>query len=621
MNWRARRDTTLGASCAPAWWQIAVAILISVATLSATCQPAVALIGAAGQELAESDLFLQAGGGHAQGPVSALPGSFNLNNLMGANRFYNDGFTGTNAVIANIEAGYIWNAHETLTHTSLIPVSSGATGQFDRHATWVGMVLGGRLGGANPGEYQRGMAPNAQLDSGAITTNWPTTSPYPRYTTSFFLDYFGISLYGPYQKAFDTGVPTNTGLRPADVINSSWAGFSSSSDLAGIDNASGKLDAMINEHPRTLLTFAAGNTVPSGVGPNRVLSPGSAYNHLTVAALGPNGGAYDLPSYFTNGGPNDYYDPVRGTVSAARQVVDIAAPGENFATAYYGGQTGGNGPSVFGPVVDPAGGPDWYSKNVNGTSFAAPTVAGGAALLYDAAYALLGATPDARDSRVMKAVLMNSAVKTQGWNNGQTASGFGGVLTTRGLDDRVGAGRMDLSRAFDQFLSGTKDVAGTLQGPMGFVDPLGWDFGQVGQGITNDYLIANPLQAGSRFTATLTWFRDRTTNDTVNSYSYTDASFDNLDLELWSTIAGVPVNLVSASNGRYNNTEHFKFAIPATGDYMLRVRWTEEMFDSVSDLNFEQYGLAWSTGVPEPTALVLLLVGMPSLLLSRRRTA
>ena len=167
------------------------------------------------------------------------------------------------------------------------------------------------------------------------------------------------------------------------------------------------------------------------------------------------------PAIFTNGGPNDYYDPVNGTVSAVRQVVDIAAPGENFSTAYYGGQTGGNGPGVFGPANGPAGGPDWYSRNVNGTSFAAPTVAGGAALLYDAAYAVLGSTPDARDSRVMKAVLMNSADKTLGWNNGQTANpnGFGGVLTTRGLDNRVGAGRMDLNRAFDQLLSGTTDVA------------------------------------------------------------------------------------------------------------------------------------------------------------------
>ena len=110
------------------------------------------------------------------------------------------------------------------------------------------------------------------------------------------------------------------------------------------------------------------------------------------------------------------------------------------------------------------------------------------------------------------------------------------MLTTRGLDNRVGAGRMDLNRAYDQLLSGTTDVLGTTQGSMGNVSSLGWDFGQVGQGVTNDYLITAPLQTGKMFTATLTWFRDR---HMVGTTSFTDASYDNLDLELWNTLGGV----------------------------------------------------------------------------------
>ncbi len=175
---------------------------------------------------------------------------------------------------------------------------------------------------------------------------------------------------------------------------------------------------------------------------------------------------------------------------------------------------------------------------------------------------------------------------------------------------------MDLNRAFDQLLSGTTDVPGTTQGSMGNVLSTGWDFGQVNQGTANDYLFAS-LNTGDTFTATLTWFRDRFT---IGSTSYQDGSFDNLDLELWSAAGGVAANLISASNSRYNNTEHFTFAIPNAGEYMLRVRWTEEMFDFIGDLNFEQYGLAWSTtAVPEPAALVLALFGLPCLLCSRRR--
>jgi hypothetical protein len=602
------RDTPRGARHAPVPPRIAVTIILAAAALAAS-RSSVAQSG--GHGLAHANVFL----------LNPLPspqpgqfvGTYNLNALLGADRFYNAGFTGTNAVMANIEAGYIWTGHESLTQVGLIP-TSGAAGQFDRHATWVGMVMGGRPAGATPGNYQRGMAPDAQLASGAIATSWPNTGAF---TTSFFLDFFGLSTYGPYRAAFISGVPAGAGLRAADVISSSWVAGSGSSELAGFDNLSGTLDALINENPRTLLTWAAGNTLAGGEGPNRVPAAASAYNNMAVAALGPNGGAFDLPSYFTNGGPNDYYDPFNGTVPAVRQVVDIAAPGENFGSAYYGGQTGGN------PVgsADPAGGPNYYSRNINGTSFATPTVAGGAALLYDAAYAVLAATPDARDSRVIKAVLMNSAVKTQGWNNGQTANpnGLGGVLTTRGLDNRVGAGRMDLNHAYDQLLSGTKNVPGLIQGLEGTVKPIGWDFGQVGQGITNDYIISDALEAGSNFAATLTWFRDRQTSGRT---SYFEASFDNLDLEFWSASGGLPQSLISASNSRYNNTEHFSFSIPTTGQYMLRVRWVEELFDSVSDLNIEQYGLAWSaTSVPEPAALVLLLMAGPGALLRRSRRA
>jgi hypothetical protein len=552
---------------------------------------------AALQAPGSSDFYLESGYPNPTRLPGPFTGAVDANPLVGATRFYDAGYTGTRALMANIEAGYIWNGHETLSHVGLIP-TSGASGEFDRHATAVGMLMGGRLGGANPGEYQRGIAPDAQLYSGAIATSWAGT----RFTTSFFFDWNSVSTYGPYKAAF-TGISTPGGLRNADVINSSWAGNIGLFGTDGTDQLSSTLDALANANPHTLFVVAGGN---SGAGPNQVPSPASGYNNLTVAALTYDGGAYDLPSTFSSGGPDGYQDPLR-SVANSRQVIDIAAPGENFSTAYYGGQTGGNGPSLGGAADGPAGGPNYYTHSTSGTSFAAPTVAGGVALLYDASYANFSANPDARDARVMKAVLMNSAAKTKNWNNGQTpnTNGFGGVVTSQGLDNRVGAGRIDLNRAFDQLLSGTTDVPGTLPGLEGAVNPTGWDFGQVGQGVTNDYVINSVLQAGSIFNATLTWYRDR---QPVGDASFSDDSYDNLDLELYSAISGVPINLISASNSRYNDTEHFSFALPTTGQYVLRVRWTEELFDNVGDLNVEKYGLAWSTAaVPEPCAVVLLI--------------
>jgi hypothetical protein len=91
-----------------------------------------------------------------------------------------------------------------------------------------------------------------------------------------------------------------------------------------------------------------------------------------------------------------------------------------------------------------------------------------------------------------------------------------------------------------------------------------------------------------------------------------DDSYDDLNLELWSVVDGIPTSPVSESRSLYNESEHFSFAMPATGDYALRVRWFKEVFDRVADLDQEWYGLAWRTGpalqaatIPEPASLVL----------------
>jgi hypothetical protein len=551
-----------------------------------------------------ADLILESGLPNPSRGPGPVTGAAYSNQVVGATRFYSAGYTGTRAVMANIEAGYIWNGHETLGHVGLIPTTGTVLGEFDRHATVVGMIMGGRIGGASPGIYQQGLAPDAQLYSGAIATNWIGT----RFTTSFDFDWTNGQTYDPYRTAFSTGISTPGGLRTADVINSSWAGSTGFFGTAGVDQISQVLDGLANTNPHTLFVAAAGN---SGVGPNQVPTPGASYNVLTVASVAYDGGAFDIPSSFSSGGPNDYQDPIR-TVSGGRQVVDIAAPGENISGAYYGGETGGNRPQLGGvPNGDP-GGPNWYTNSTSGTSYSSPTVAGGVALLYDASYANFPTNSDARDARVMKAVVMNSAVKTLGWNNGQTPNpnGSGGVVTTQGLDNRVGTGRMDLNRAYDQLLSGTTDVPGTPAGFQGAVNPLGWDYGQVGQSVPNDYLINSLLQVGTTFTATLDWFRNRTS---PSGATWNDISYANLDLEIWKDVAGVPTTLISTSKSLYNDTEHFSFAIPATGQYTLRVLWNGEWFDTVGGLNITQYGLAWSgtASVPEPATIVLLISLIP----------
>jgi hypothetical protein len=550
--------------------------------------------------LGESGLYADSGFGQMQGPFT---GTVDVDSFIGAPRFYAAGYTGSRAVMANIEAGYVWTGHETLGHVGLIP-TNGALGESDRHATWVGMIMGGRPGGANPGPYQEGIAPDAQFFSGAIAPSWSGT----RYSATFSISNLG-AIFGPYRAAVQNGITGPGGTRTADVVNTSWV----TNNATGSDTYAGTTDALAFTNPRTLLVAAAGN--------NRVQvpSPASAFNDMTVAALDSLGGAFDTVADFSAAGPNDYFDPTNGVVFAARQMIDISAPGEEISTAYYGGETGGNRPSLGGAPAGLPGGPDYYSRAVAGTSVAAPIVTGAAALLYDAAYDVFPGMSDARDARVIKAVLKNAADKTVGWNNGQVAhpNGNGGVLTTKALDERAGTGRLNLDQAFDQFFAGTSDVAGTASGLVGTIEDIGWDFGQIVNGVTNDYVFDELLRGGSTFTATLDWFRHR---EQVGTTSFSDVSFQNLDLELWKAIGGVATALIAESKSVYNNSEHFSFTLPTTGEYLLRVRLTDELFDLTGDVNTALYGLAWSgVAIPEPATLVLLLATVPMLLFARSR--
>jgi hypothetical protein len=561
---------------------------------------------------ATSSIVAGASGGTTSGAFTGT----NVNTLLGADTFYAAGYDGTGSRVANIEAGHAWNGHEALAHATQItpvPYTSGGNllslNEVDRHATWASSMSAGRpTAGAN--EYQRGMAYNADLYSGAFAGQWSGT----RYALGF--TFFYTSLFDQYEKAVQGGL-TLGGPR-ADTVNSSWGG----SDPAGTNLDTIGLDGLAYVNPGSLMVYSAGN---SGPGNNTVGGPGSGFNGMAVAALGANP-TFDSPSSFSSGGLSNYSDPVNGTATNARVAVDIAAPGQQLGGAYYGGETGGNGttnsaliddgsvPPPSGSASLPAGGSDFYSRSIAGTSFSAPIVAGGAALLYDAAYDQFPANANARDARVMKAVLMNSADKTAGWNNGQAAhsNGNGGVVTTQSLDLRVGAGRMNLDQAFDQFLSGTTDVSGTAQGNLGSVQEIGWDYGLVQEGTFNDYYIQPQLVGGSTLTATLTWFRDRLlTNNGGGSYSASDRNFDDLDLQVYTVVAGTPTLLISESISAFNESEHLSFALPATAYYMLRVNFFGEIFDAFSLAPQEFYGLAWSAvAVPEPASAALLLMGL-----------
>ncbi|MCX5653728.1 MAG: S8 family serine peptidase, partial [Planctomycetota bacterium] len=391
-----------------------------------------------------------------------------INALVGAYALYDLGYYGTRARIANVEAGFVWGQHDVFAErdTTITQIKDpDAAGQYDFHATMVGHVLAGEAPFVNvdfggiiltykpaPGEHFTinnashtpldatlwyGIAPRATLASAAIATRWV------RDNTIEYGGEFAISpqtVYTAYQTAMATA--SIAGMK-ADVVNSSWGG----EDPAGVDSVTLLIDALAYAN-RTTVCLAAGNDS------TQVIGPASGYNSITVGALAYGSATYPYRTVadFSARGPNDYYDPKSGTViPRVRAAVDLVAPGDNLTVACYGGLTGGHNPAIgTDPTIyngQPSG--SVYFLSVSGTSLASPIVAGAAALLIDAGRAR-SMGPDAADGRVIKAVLMNSAAKTDGWDNGQHAvsspAGLGGMIlsTTQGLDYAAGAGRLDL---------------------------------------------------------------------------------------------------------------------------------------------------------------------------------
>lgn len=536
-----------------------------------------------------------------------------INEVIGANAFYEQGFGGQRVVIANIEAGTIWGGHESLqgrvTRTLTDPSITGTQlGQADWHATFVGHALAG----SGMYTYQDGIAPLSQLWTGAIATSW-SGAPSEQYTGSF--NTTEASFLYPYRTAMLTGV---NGVK-ANVINSSW-GFG---DPTGSAAETIAIDAMLKSSG-AIGVFAAGNSGPLG---NTVGGPGSGYNGITVGALTNTAQRpiYDTVADFSSRGWSDAYNPQTNVMlTNARATIDIVAPGDNLTMAFYGGMTGGH---VAGS--DPTGGSgQFYVSGMGGTSFSAPIVAGAAALMLDAGKGF--GIAEMTHPLVVKAALMAGASPTQGWDNGQYFDGAV-IRTSQALDLAAGAGALDLEKTHSIYIgnsvlltglgyfadgSNTLGVAG-MSGAAGLA-ANGWDLGAIQSG-ANIYTLAGMMEAGSQFSAVLTWFAARGFDVSLSSAQ--DTALSNLSLELWCLDQNLGQRMVGRSESPWGTTEHLRFTLAETGQYQLRVVWEGQNYQMASDPDLlTEYGLAWSvTPIPEPSLATMFTLSMVIFFMSRRR--
>lgn len=374
----------------------------------------------------------------------------------------------------------------------------------------------------------------------------------------------------------------------------------------------------------TLVVIPAGNSGPN----NAVFSvPADAYNGITVGATDE---TYSRVAAFSNTGPTN-------DLAGGRSKPDLLAPGVGIVSAFGGwedddgrdGSAAVNYKHAFTPAdvtqfmapnitdeedVDS----DWVT--VSGTSFSGPIVAGAGALLQQ------WGTHTGMDTsnETMRAVMINSVNKVDG------VLGMNRTITDREgldwfaseaymdqtvpLDDQMGAGQLDVSRALAQYDAGE-------QGP-GAVENIGWDKqAATTEGEYFDYLLGEALDAGDFISATLAWDRQAIYLDNGITGVYEPGvdgvaglPIDNLDLYLMLNDDTLTEQAIWSSVSTLDNLEHLFWEIPEAGNYKLRVVFTEDVtflpgFEATPD-----FTLAWWAGgaVPEPAsgALVMVMLGV-----------
>lgn len=475
----------------------------------------------------------------------------------------------------------------------------------------------------------------------------------------------------PNPRFTDFAIMANLGVK---VLNSSHgqAGPVNGFLLASYDAWEIEADFWIREKG-VIYTKSAGN---QNNAQQSITSPGGAYNGIVVGNFQYNPDPSYPANYHVNfwgPAPSTSFGPISGTTRAKP---DLVAQG-----------TGGYAPFMMNDTFTFAGPPatvqtqidtaypipsnyGLYSTRVRssetnavfggntfaaadaqeGTSFAAPTVAGVAALMVQRTRQLASGNPNfapGEDPRVVKSILQTSTDKDLGrWGQGFTTTPLpSGSSTTTPLSYVWGAGFMNPMKAIDLLEAGRGDhgIGNTIYGD-------GWNFATLNVndddaigGLDGHVYFMENVADGSPFTATLNWYRrvtgtaagggPVTNTSNLSTITYNPQALFDMDFALyyWGFNTPTPsifMNLVAPqvapelvfrSQSFVDNVEHIFLPSLQGGNYLLRVY--SPFTAGGQPFASEDYAVSWSfKAVPTPgTAGVLLMLGLVAA--RRRRSA
>ncbi|OAI18384.1 hypothetical protein A1507_09570 [Methylomonas koyamae] len=351
------------------------------------------------------------------------------------------------------------------------------------------------------------------------------------------------------------------------IANHSWIGRADGETAADIG-------AYLRLVDRVVQRYEFIQVVGMDNGPSNSPLLGSAYNAI---AVGRSDGGHDRGS-----------DPVDSVYGAGRSRPDLVAPRTT-------------------------------------TSGATPLVAAAAALLVETghsgagrlskagqAIAGIGQVYNAERAETVKAALMAGARRVTDNSAGSANIAdyrSAGHQTANGLDDRFGAGQLDVFGSYRIIAGGEQDSV--EDGGSAVLAEAGFDFDQAFGGLGSNRTASYRISAVSdlQLAASLVW------NIGVSDDSSLATVFYDLDLELFDTTLQRTVGL---SNSRADNSENLWLALSGGHDYQLRV-----IAATSADFVWD-YALAWrmepltAAPVPLPAAALLFSAALLGFAVSGR---